>query len=79
MAKDQPESMEVSAQPVAVAARADQALPMSLDEFCRRLSVTDKRVELIGAFFATEESAGNVSDTAADFAGRYDQFINKPA
>ena len=52
---------------------------LSLDEFCARLSAADRRVELIGAFHATERAAGRVKDFEAAFAGRFVAFVNSPA
>lgn len=53
--------------------------PLTLDEFCSRLSVSDKRVELIGAFAHTETVAGRLKDTESAYAGRFGEFINQPA
>lgn len=70
--------------PVPNPAPAEQASapveqPLSLNEFCIRLSTKDKRVGLIGAFEHTERIAGRMSDTAQNFADRYAKFINQPA
>lgn len=51
---------------------------LTLTEYCIRLSRTDRRVEMIGGFNHSERVAGNVKDTEANFARRYDEFINKP-
>lgn len=51
---------------------------VSIDEFCARLSVGDKRVELIGAFNVAEKRARRASDTEAAYRARYQAFINKP-
>lgn len=53
--------------------------PLSLNEFCIRLSTTDKRVELIGGFEHSERVVGRMSDTAEAYAERYAAFINQPA
>ena len=53
--------------------------PITLDEFCLRLSKSDKRVELIGGFHHSETSTGVVKDAEAAFKARYDAFANKPA
>lgn len=50
-----------------------------LDEWCRDISRTDKRVELIAGFHHTERAAGRVGDTAAAFASRYAAFATAPA
>ncbi len=49
-----------------------------LDEFCRRLSTTDRRVELIAAFHFTERDAGRTSDTEQQYQARYEALIKKP-
>lgn len=61
---------EVVAKPVA---------KLSLNEFCARLSTTDKRVELIGGFEHQERVAGRRSDTEESYSKRYTEFLNKPA
>lgn len=53
--------------------------PLTLDEFCSRLSVTDKRVELIGAFHSTEKVAGRSKDVESAYQARFTAFINQPA
>lgn len=52
---------------------------LTIDEFCTRLSATDKRVELIGAFHNVESQAGKVKDTEAAFKKRFDDFAIQPA
>lgn len=56
-----------------------EIIPLTLNEYCIRLSATDTRVELIGGFEAAERSAGRMKDTEAAYAARYQDFINKPA
>ncbi len=70
-----------STTPVTVSAEAPAAgdFPLSLDEFCQRLSATDKRVELIGAFHHVEKAAGRGQDTSGNFAARFEAFANQPA
>jgi hypothetical protein len=58
---------------------ADAAPIMSIDEFCSRTSESDKRVELVSAFFNNERSSGRVNDTFVSYAARYKSFINQPA
>lgn len=53
--------------------------PLTLDEFCSRLSSTDKRVELIGGFYATEKATGRIKDIESRYAARFADFINQPA
>ena len=52
---------------------------LSIEEFCTRLSAEDSRVELIGAFAATEKAAGRTHDTETAYRQRFEQFINQPA
>lgn len=54
-------------------------IPLSLVEFCTRLSATDRRVELIGAFHSEEAAAGHEVDVESAYADRFNQFINRPA
>lgn len=53
--------------------------PLTLDEFCSRLSVSDKRVELIGAFHTTEKAAGRSKDVESAYKARFTAFIKQPA
>lgn len=55
------------------------AFPLTVDEFCARLSTVDSRVELIGAFHATEKRAGRVKDMESAFQTRFAAFVNSPA
>ncbi len=59
-------------------ASSSAAFPLTLDEFCTRLSQNDKRVELIGGFYADEKSAGHTKDTEANYKKRLNNFANKP-
>lgn len=52
---------------------------VSLDEFCTRLSETEKRYALIAGFAATERKARRVRDTEAAFQARFAAFIKQPA
>lgn len=52
---------------------------MSVDEFCLRLSSTDKRVEMISAFHSGERASGRSMDLETAFAVRYAAFCNAPA
>lgn len=66
-------------EPVAQATPEKTSEPLSLNEFCIRLSTKDKRVELIGGFEHSERVAGRLSDTAEAYAERYGKFLNQPA
>ena len=61
------------------ATSVNDEFPLSLDEFCSRLSSTDKRVETIGAFHHTEKAAGRNKDIESAYIARYSDFINQPA
>jgi len=52
--------------------------PISLDEFCRRLSRTNRRVSLISGFHFSEQQAGNTRDLESEFAARFKKFTFKP-
>lgn len=53
-------------------------IPLSLHEFCSRLSVKVNKPELIAGFEHTERVAGNLSDTDEAFTSRFNDFANKP-
>lgn len=55
------------------------AFPEPLEEFCQRLSVSDGRVELIGAFFSAEMAAQRVKDVPQTFLDRFQAFTAQPA
>lgn len=63
---------------VAVAPAAPDSFHLPLEEFCARLSKTDKSVELIGAFYAHEKLAGRVHGSESNFLAQYQAFANKP-
>lgn len=68
-----------AASPVASTPAVAEAFPLTLTEFCTRLSATDRRVELIGGFEHSEKVAGQVSDLEMNFAKRFAEFANQPA
>jgi len=51
---------------------------VTLEEFCVRLSQSDKRVELIGAFHFVEKQAQHFKDFESNYAARFQLFVNKP-
>lgn len=57
---------------------AEEGIPLSLIDFCKRLSETVKRPELIGGFESFERNAGRVKATEAQFRERFDAFVNRP-
>ncbi len=50
----------------------------SLQEWCANTSATDRRVEMLGAFFSMETQAGRGKATPEVFAERYAAFANRP-
>ena len=78
MAKNQPTGPVES--PVQVRQEAkDLEQDITLTEFCLRLSTTDRRVELIGAFHHDESKSGRIKDSESKFRSRFGAFVNKPA
>lgn len=69
---EQPTAIEPAVNPI-------DEFELPIAEFCASLSVTDRRVEMIGAFHHTETLAGRVKDTRSAFLGRYNDFCNAPA
>lgn len=61
----------------AAVAQAATEFPLTLDEFCARLSQADKRVELIAGFHAAERKADNLKDLEANFRKRFDAFMKR--
>lgn len=74
MAREGKNEVENTVEPASIA-----EFPLSLDEFCTRLSGSDRRVEMIGAFFSVEKSAGRTKDTETAYRTRYAAFCNAPA
>ena len=52
-----------------------QNIPLSLDEFCRRLSQEDRRTVLIGGFHLKMRQAKRSKDTDAAWRAAFDQFV----
>jgi hypothetical protein len=52
---------------------------IAIAEFCSRLSESDRRVELISAFYNYERSGGLNNDTFDNYSARFKSFINQPA
>lgn len=74
---DAPAAPAVPVAPVVPAEQAD--FPLSLNEFCSRLSASDRRVELISAFARNEKTAGRVKALQADYQTRFAAFIKTSA
>lgn len=51
---------------------------LPLDEFCARLSKTDRRVELIGGFHADARSRGHLKDVDTGFLRAFENYCNRP-
>jgi len=79
MSKTRSANADVPAEkPAAVEAQPVPVERVSLNDFCRTLSIKDRRVELIGAFHFTESAARRTSDTEKQYQARYEAFIKKP-
>lgn len=65
--------------PAAAPADEQSGFPLTLEEFCTRLSQSDRRVELIGGFHAMERAAGNTKDVESAYQARFEAFVNQPA
>jgi hypothetical protein len=59
-------------------ASADVTATVPLDDFCRGLSVNDKRVELIAGFHFDEKCAGHLHDVESAYLERYAAFAVRP-
>lgn len=70
---------QTAVQPTKASAASQAAQPLTLDEFCIRLSQTDTRVELIGAFNSVEKRAGHFKDFESAYQSRFTAFVNQPA
>lgn len=55
-----------------------EAFDVTLEEFCTRLSAIDKRVELIGGFYADARANGVIKESEAKLKGLFDAFANAP-
>jgi hypothetical protein len=50
-----------------------------IEEFCANLSATDRRIEMIGAFYRVESAAGRTRALPSEFKDRYSAFLIQPA
>ena len=57
---------------------ADAPPSVTLDDFCRGLSTTDKRVELIAGFHSDEVRNNRLHDTEPAYFERYEAFAIRP-
>jgi hypothetical protein len=53
--------------------------PLSLQEFCIRISTEFKQPEMIGAFEHYERVSGRLRDTETAYRSRFADFLHKPA
>jgi hypothetical protein len=63
---------------VATTPQPTTEVPLSLHEFCTRLSSEITSPELIAAFEHTERASGCLSDVSAGFKARFDKFVKSP-
>ncbi|EAM6792321.1 hypothetical protein E0G74_01005 [Salmonella enterica] len=70
---------KTAAKEAAGAPQEAKAFPISLTDYCKELSLTEKRYPLISAFFRIEEIAGRKEDTKAAYDKRYAEFLTSPA
>lgn len=50
------------------------AFMITLEDYIRKLSLRDKRVELINGFYYTEKQAGKIKDYESNFEARFIAF-----
>lgn len=74
-----PAQERASAPQPAAAHEPVSTFELSLDEFCTRLSLTDKRTEMIGAFHHSEKNKGVSKDSESNFNQRFAKFCKLPA
>lgn len=53
--------------------------PLTVTEACARISATDRRVEMLGAFHSSEKAAGRLKDLESAYRSRFAAFCNAPA
>lgn len=59
-------------------ASAPESFDLTLDEFCARLSATDRRVELIGGFHAEARKNGLTKSGETQFRAAFDLYASRP-
>lgn len=74
MAKEEAKTAPVVETPV-----EEAEFPLTVAEACARISATDRRVEMIGAFHASEKAAGRSKDLESAYRERFAAFCNAPA
>ena len=56
----------------------DTGEALTLDEFCARLSKSDKRVELIGGFYSDAKKRGQNKDFDVGFLRAFESYAARP-
>lgn len=54
-------------------------IPLALDEFCMRLSATERRTSLIGAFHLVQRRAGRLTAPESFYRTAFAAFVHAPA
>lgn len=75
---DSPPVESVDSPPVEVIPVSNE-IPITLDEFCQRLSETERRVALLGAFHFEMKRQKRQTGLSSDYHAAYATFINAPA
>lgn len=60
------------------APQADPGPELTLEEFCTRLSKTDRRVELIGGFHADAKVRRQLKDVDTGFLRAFENYCSRP-
>lgn len=71
-------TVEPTADPIVVPT-PPQTFDLTLEEFCARLSGSDRGVEMIAGFYSDERAKGVDKDTSENFTERYAAFATRPA
>ncbi|MFD3263211.1 hypothetical protein [Phenylobacterium ferrooxidans] len=73
-----PKPVETAADAIVVPT-PPQTFDLTLEEFCARLSGSDRSVEMIAGFYSDERAKGVDKDTSENFTERYAAFATRPA
>lgn len=57
-----------------VSSTVQAAFMITLEDYIRKLSLRDKRIELINGFYYTEKQAGHIKDYESNFQARFIAF-----
>lgn len=55
---------------------APAVFEITLDEFMQKLSMRDKRVEMVNAFYFTEKQKGSIKALESEFQAQFVDFTN---